>query len=156
MIFDDTQIILPTLLVSLSTILEGFANVWITQVRILLEECHPGLEELATPDAGKQMSVDLLRSYITCLLDRILDQLTDRPSPHHPRCTDAALAESWPLHSMSVLHSISMTLRCLHLSTTNSPLRRRFSPKKPTSCSGLLRTRLTITASFSRPRMNDN
>lgn len=32
-----------------------------------------------------------------------------------------------------------------------SPFRRLFSPKKPTSPSGLLRTRLTMTASFSRP-----
>ena len=31
------------------------------------------------------------------------------------------------------------------------PLSRLFSPKKPTSCSGLLRTVLTMTASFSRP-----
>ncbi len=33
----------------------------------------------------------------------------------------------------------------------NSPLRRRFSPRNPTSPSALLRTRLTMTASFSRP-----
>lgn len=33
----------------------------------------------------------------------------------------------------------------------NSPFNRRFSLKKPTSPSGLLRTRLTTTASFSRP-----
>src|SRR5690606_17444740 len=31
------------------------------------------------------------------------------------------------------------------------PFNRRFSPRNPTSPSGLLRTRLTMTASFSRP-----
>lgn len=31
------------------------------------------------------------------------------------------------------------------------PFNRLFSPRKPTSCSGLLLTKLTITASFSRP-----
>lgn len=31
------------------------------------------------------------------------------------------------------------------------PFKRRFSPRKPTSPSALLRTRLTMTASFSRP-----
>ena len=35
--------------------------------------------------------------------------------------------------------------------SANSPFSRRFSPKKPTSPSALLRTRLTMTASFSRP-----
>lgn len=55
----------------------------------------------------------------------------------------------------TVKHKVSSTYRTIPCSQASGrqdlPFNRLFSPKKPTSCSGLLRTRLTMTASFSRP-----
>ena len=47
---------------------------------------------------------------------------------------------------------IQLMVVCQDLSWSEDlPLSRRFSPRKPTSPSELLRTKVTMTASFSRP-----
>ncbi len=56
------------------------------------------------------------------------------PSPNQRRPPNGAAAQNSEMQRRS-----------------DSPFSRRFSPRKPTSPSGLLRTRLTTTASFSRP-----
>jgi hypothetical protein len=75
--------------------------------------------------------------------------LTSSPCPSLQLQPKTVSGESWQLCADDMISEGSeQSLRRQH---RNSPLRRRFSPRKPTSPSVLLRTRLTMTTSFSRP-----
>lgn len=64
------------------------------------------------------------------------------------------LALSWHMPGgftyLLMVSESAITQRC-RFGRVMATFNRLFSPKKPTSLSGLLRTRLTTTASFSRP-----
>jgi hypothetical protein len=155
-------------------------QVRIPKISVLLEILHPLLQERAAPDmcvssvfwarrADASTAETAARGSRTCGL-----QKRDRPCFRHaPPCSSpprfncrqaCAVFEPTPIHSsphqckrckegytyLLIVSLSPITQRCL-FGRVIATLSLLFSPKNPTSCSELLRTVLTTTASFSRP-----
>lgn len=122
----------------------------VSQVCMLLQKVHPPLEEPAAP--GVAHCQPHARSP-QCKESAYRPTVSESPTTQRCRF-GRVMATTSRQHMSSARHRAAVSAchdRHLLERDASLPLSRLFSPRNPTSCSALLRTRLTITASFSRP-----
>jgi hypothetical protein len=109
---------------------------------MLFEKLHPRFEKLAAPAYALALQKQGLAQYT------YLPTVSESPTTH--KCLlGRVIATAQPL-------SVLFHARCRAggggtVAWLVLPFNLRFSPRNPTSWSALLRTKLTMTASFSRP-----
>lgn len=136
---------------------------------MLFKESHPVLQELAPScphdTSQKQVCVGWVLDHSLFHRFRVTDDCQGSLGSRHGHCIRALTPPSSSTcqpHYRNQRNAAAARYYPLQCSTTGwcvlgrssrgaLPFSRRFSPRKPTSPSGLLRTRLTMTASFSRP-----